>query len=385
MATIVAVIIILTCIVGCCGLYYYAYKPYNEAQKPLPEHPEFDAPLDQIYGNDGDEAKSATGQNPMHPNQQAGQHDDIEMGPRYSKVSGSAHYGQLSYEDQIGPYDIKPHKDIQHNDDKDQESEEEEEENLPRDRETKEEKERREKETKNKKYKASSNSPYFDRKDEVNLRKDSKLHSSKTGSKLAPLSVWATRVAPKLDLKLANLSDQLIQTFLVALPCEGNFYFEVTLFNEQSANSFVQIGVADARTCIKHAETVDFIDQLGNTTCLGVGRTPGGYCLDAISTEASSHSDSDGQMIVGAGGLSASKIKTCKYGNGIRLKQKDTYTALGSALHNRYGKHDLHVRAMDILGLYVDQVERKIYVSHNGHFTGHYIDLSNQPLDTNIP
>ena len=157
------------------------------------------------------------------------------------------------------------------------------------------------------KYKPSSNSPYFDNH-EIKIRKGSKHHLSEHGSRLAPISLWATRVAPKLDLKLANLSDHLIQSYMVDLPCEGNFYFEVVLYNEQTTESYIQIGVADINANIEHAETMDYIDQMGNTTCLGVGRTPGGYCFDAISTEALSHEEAKGKAASGTG-ISVSKIK----------------------------------------------------------------------------
>jgi hypothetical protein len=230
------------------------------------------------------------------------------------------------------------------------------------------------------KYKTSSNSPYFDKTDERNLRKDAKMALSTHGSKLAPVSLWATRMAPKLYMKLANFSDKLLQSFMVSLPCESNFYFEVTVLSEQTHTSFLQVGVADMRAHVEHSDAVDFVDNVGHTTCLGIGRTPGTYSFDFISTQALSHLDNDGKVTVGAGGISASKIKTSKFGNGLRLPNAETYNAIDAGVHHRYGKNDLHVIAGDVVGVYVDYIERKIYISHNGHFTGHFIPMSKEPL-----
>lgn len=399
MWTLVGVFVVVAIIIGGAAIYMYLIRPHYKQWKderkaanapPVPEGFEdiYNSHIDKIRSN------SVFGDNPLHQQQQMRSHHPLGSYSVHSEEESLYHnhdfstatrnpmqprrtqagYGKNKNVQESKPYDlhtydfetaeVSPYDDIEmgaYSGVGKMQVEELAEEDSPH-------------------YKASSNTQYFDKSGEILLRKSASMKLSSNASNLAPVSMWATTTGTKLRTRLANYSDELIQSFLVSLPSESNFYYEVTVLSEQTPLSFLQIGVVDHRANIDHTEVSKFVDPLGQTTCLGVGRTPGTYCLDFVSTEVIAHVDSRGDRIAGLGGMSVNQIRTCKFASGLRLNDKETYYNLADALHRRYGKGDLHVRKGDIVGLYTDFVHRLIYISHNGHFTGHFIPMTPEPL-----
>ena len=205
------------------------------------------------------------------------------------------------------------------------------------------EQDRLRREAEEKKYKMSlkfsptTNSMYYDKNVE-NIRKGyTKAKSFVGGAQLAPLSFWASKTASRLNLDLSNYTKE-IQTYRIDLPSESNCYFEVTINSEQTPMSYIQIGMMEIRHTIQHTKEKRFINDHGQTICLGVGRTKGGYSFDALFHRKAERKSAtaaflNNQDIITRKDYRA--MQTQKYGNGQRLLNQDTYAAIDNGkLHN---------------------------------------------------